>query len=409
NGMTVIVKSMPVTEVVAVDVWIKTGSRHDPAWGWGMSHFLEHMVFKGTPTLPPGAFDRLIEGRGGMTNAATSYDYTHYYVTVAAADVAEVLPALAELILGAGIPAAELERERLVVLEELRGAADDPDHEAYQRLMAQVFAGHPYGRSVLGTMESVAGITAEQMRAFHRRRYRPSQMVVAVAGAVDGDQLLLWLEQCFGQWPDPGDPEGEEEPGVVATAGGRLAWEHPRVELPRLYMVWPTVALPRWSESICLDLLAVVLGQGRISRLVRRLREDYGWVRGIGCHHQTQVLGGYFLVAAHLHSGSPERVEQVIRQELAAVQQEGITPAELTRAQKALSHELLFSSESAAQVAGLLGYYALMGELPSLAASWEWLQQVRLESLRLVAEHYLPLDGYTLLHLSPTRVPLPQS
>jgi predicted Zn-dependent peptidase len=411
NGITLVGKSMPVTEVVAVDVWIPTGSRHEQPGEYGISHFLEHMIFKGTPTLAPGEFDRLIEGRGGITNAATSQDYTHYYIAVAQSDLEEVLPVFAELILGAGIPEGELERERLVVLEEMRRAADNPDHCTYHTLMEHLFPEHPYSRPVLGSMDSVAALTAAQLRAYHRRHYCPSRMVVAVAGGMDPEAMIATVEKSFACF---GDAEPQPGSGVAGASSGEDLWdgprllrverEHPRAEMTRLCLAWPTVAVHQWQDGTYCELLAVILGSGRVSRLVQRLREDYGWVRGIGCHHHSQDLAGYFSISAHLHPQDLGRVEQVIRQEIAAVQQEGVTPAELARAKRSLQRELLFSSESPAQMASLFGYYCLMGSRTGLGLAWQCLHTATLEDIRRVANQYLPLDGYTLVTLSPAGV-----
>ncbi len=409
NGMTLVGKWLPVTEVAAVDVWIPTGSRHEQPGEYGISHFLEHMVFKGTPNFAPGEFDRVIEGRGGVTNAATSQDYTHYYITVAQSDLEEVLPVFAELILTAGIPEVELERERLVILEEIRRAADNPDHCVYHTLMQQLFPDHPYGRPVLGSMDAVAAITADQLRAYHRRHYCPSRMVVAVAGGMDPETMVGMVEQSFGQFGD-----ADLQPGGGAAVSGHGVWdaprlvrvnrEHSRAEMTRLCLAWPTVAVHQWQDATSCELLAVILGGGRISRLVQRLREDYGWVRGIGCHHDSQALAGYFSVSAHLYRQDVERVEQVIRQEIAAVQQDGVTPAELARAKRSLQHELLFSSESPLHMAGLFGYHCLMGGSAGLALAWQCLQSATLEDIRRVADQYLSLDGYTLVTLGPAGV-----
>jgi len=405
NHTTLVGKSMPVTEVMVVDVWIPTGSRHEAPEAYGMSHFLEHMIFKGTATIAPSEFDRLIEGRGGITNAATSQDYTHYYITVTQSDMAEVLPAFAEMILAPGIPEQELERERLVVLEEMRRAADNPDHCTYQTLMAQLFPDHPYSRPVLGSMDSVAAITAEQMRTYHRQHYCPSQMVVAVAGGMAPETLIPLVEKAFGGFRDPWD-NTQSVSAPFSCSPRSASVHHPRAEMTRLCLAWQTVSLHQWQDETYCELLAVILGSGRISRLVQRLREDYGWVRGIGCHHQSQDLAGYFSVSAHLDSQDVNRVEQVIRQEIVAVQQDGVTPAELARAKRSLQHEWLFSSESPAQMAGLFGYYSLMGGIAGLRSAWQCLQSATLEDVRLAAERYLGLDDYSLVRVSPTTVAL---
>jgi zinc protease len=234
NGLGVIVHPIPIADSVTVDVWVRTGGRHEPPEWLGLSHFLEHMVFKGSERLAPGELDWAVEGRGGVTNAATGQDYTHYYITVAAADLADTLPYLAEVVLRAGIPDPEFERERQVVLEEIRRAADNPDYTAYQLLMQTAYGEHPYGRPVLGTPESLMQLTPEVMRAYHRAWYRPESMTVVVTGGIDPERALALVEEQFGSsaaGPAPASPP-PSRPSLVpkGSCAGRAtmpAWSKP--------------------------------------------------------------------------------------------------------------------------------------------------------------------------------------
>ena len=170
TGLTVVHHHMPATPVVVADVWVDAGAALEPVEWMGMAHFLEHMVFKGTQRLRPGMFDYAIETQGGFSNAATSHDYAHFYMALAAEALPTALPDLAELVLQAAIPDAEFGRERQVVLEEIRQAQDDPDWIAFQALSEQVFPDHAYGRPVLGTAEVLLQRSPAEMRRFHQTR-----------------------------------------------------------------------------------------------------------------------------------------------------------------------------------------------------------------------------------------------
>jgi len=159
HGLTVIHQYLPVTPVVVVDVWVKAGAIAEPDPWLGMAHFLEHMIFKGTKKLPPGLFDYLIENCGGMTNAATSHDYAHFYLTTSVDQIEHTLPHLAEILLHAEIDDEEFYREKDVVLEELRACYDDPDWIAYQTLCGSIYQNHPYGRSILGDQPCLEQLT----------------------------------------------------------------------------------------------------------------------------------------------------------------------------------------------------------------------------------------------------------
>ena len=182
NGLTVVHQHLPATPVVVADVWVNAGAACEPLEWMGMAHFLEHMVFKGTEQLPPGMFDQAIETQGGFSNAATSHDYAHFYMAVAADALPTTLPHLADLVLHAAIPTDEFVRERQVVLEEIRQAHDDPEWIGFQALSEQIFPDHAYGRPVLGTAEILSQRSPEEMRCFHQTHYQPDNMTVVIAG-----------------------------------------------------------------------------------------------------------------------------------------------------------------------------------------------------------------------------------
>lgn len=164
---------------------------------WASPIFWNTWCLRAASVWPPVSWTGPLKD-GGVTNAATSQDYTHYYITVAAADLADTLPYLAEVVLRAGIPEQEFERERQVVLEEIRRAADNPDYTAYQLLMETAYGEHPYGRPVLGTPESLMQLTPELLRAYHRGWYRPESMTVVVTGGLEPEKALALVEEQFG-------------------------------------------------------------------------------------------------------------------------------------------------------------------------------------------------------------------
>ena len=166
NGLTVIHQHLPATSVVVSDIWVNAGAIAEPETWSGMAHFLEHMIFKGSPNVMVGEFDWLIESTGGVANAATSYDYAHFYVTTAASHVEQTLPCLADILLRASIPDEEFIREREVVLEEIYSSHDDPDFLGFQALCQNTYQRHPYRRSILGEKELLLEHTPNQNALF---------------------------------------------------------------------------------------------------------------------------------------------------------------------------------------------------------------------------------------------------
>lgn len=403
NGLGVILHPIPIADSVTVDVWVRTGGRHEPPEWLGLSHFLEHMVFKGSERLAPGELDWAVEGRGGVTNAATGQDYTHYYITVAAADLADTLPYLAEVVLRAGIPDPEFERERQVVLEEIRRAADNPDYTAYQLLMQTAYGEHPYGRPVLGTPESLMQLTPEVMRAYHRAWYRPESMTVVVTGGIDPERALALVEEQFGSsaaGPAPASPPIPPQPRPQGIL--RRESDHARLEQARLKLAWPTVGIDDWQQACGLEMLASLLGDGRTSRLVHLLREQRGWVRAIGCSSLVLKEGGLFCIGAQLEPKDVARVEATILHEIEKLQQDGIGQAELDRTRRMLTHEFLFSAESPSQLAGIYGYYETLGGVQLIQEYLELVQSFTPAQIRELAQQYLSPEAYVVTVLKPT-------
>jgi len=275
NGLTVIHQHLPATPVVVVDVWVRAGAIAEPNEWCGMAHFLEHMIFKGTQRLVPGAFDAVIERHGGLTNAATSHDYAHFFITTAAQYLDETLPPLADLLLSPAIPDAEFDRERDVVIEEVRSCYDNPDWLGFQALSEIIYQYHPYRRSVLGDEEQLRAHRSEQMRCFHASHYQPDNMTVVVIGGVEQESALNLVNQSFTSFATPRDcPQFIAEAEPPMTEIRRQELYLPRIEQARLFMAWVGPGVDQLRDAYGLDLLSVLLADGRSSRLVRQLREE---------------------------------------------------------------------------------------------------------------------------------------
>jgi predicted Zn-dependent peptidase len=368
------------------------------------------MVFKGTDRLAPGELDLAVEGRGGITNAATSQDYTHYFITVAAADLADTLPYLAEILLHASIPRDEFERERQVVLEEMRRAADNPDYVAYHQLLQTAYQVHPYRRPVLGTAASVMGLTPQQMRDYHRQWYQPQQMTVVITGQFEALQTLELVKRYFGSpssSPSPTSPTVPQEGRLQEMRRCHLTL--PRLEHARLLMAWPTVSVCDWEIACGLEFLASLLGDGRTSRLTRILREQRGWVQGVGCSSIAQQDPGLFYISSYLDPLHTEVVEATILDQIHQLQEGDLTQEELERTRRILLNEFTFSTESPGQLASLFGYYdsvarwsGFTGPQMDLANQYlQTLQTMTSQRLQDLARQYLPVDHYIVVTLNP--------
>lgn len=388
--------------MVALDVWVKAGATLEPDSWSGMAHFLEHMIFKGTDSIAPVEFDQIIENRGGVTNAATSHDYAHFYVTAAASYLAETTQPLAELLLRASIPDSEFDRERDVVLEEIRQAQDDPDWLGFQAMMETVYQCHPYRRSVLGTEELLMSLTPHEMRCFHRSHYQPENMTVVIVGGVEEAQAMDLTSQAFGEFSDRWEcPKlvAEAEPPLVEMRRQELYL--PRLEQARLMMAWTGPGVAQLESACGLDLLSVLLADGRSSRLVRELREELQLVQAIESSFSLQRESSLFTISAVLAAEDVERVESVICDRLWQLQSELVSEVELLRCKRLLCNDFAFSIETPGQLAGLYGYYNTIAKA-ELAMSYPTkIQGFEPLDIQRLARQYLSPKHYAAVVLKP--------
>jgi len=411
NGLTVVYQHTPATPVAAIDVWVRAGAALEPDPWAGMAHFLEHMIFKGTQRILPGDFDRLVEHRGGMTNAATSYDYAHFFMTTAAQHLEETLPYLAALLLEAAIPDQEFEREREVVLEEIRQSYDSPDCVAFQVLMQTIYQQHAYGRPILGTEETLYGRSPADMRRFHQALYQPENMTVVVVGAISRDRAIESIRQAFQVFPTPptASPIASSEAEPPLTSIRRQEFCLPRLEQARLLMGWlgPGADIARFGfdrslrDAYGLDALSVLLTEGRMSRLVRELREERGLVHAISSGFSLQQESGLFSITAWLDPAYLNQVEAIIGDRLAELAAAPVSEAELERCKRLLCNEHAFSTETPSQLAGLYGYYSLIAQ-PETALSYpQRIQALCPQDLQRLVAQYLSPQRYAAIVVSP--------
>ena len=398
NGLTFIHQEIPTTPVVVADIWVKAGANLEPESWSGMAHFLEHMIFKGTDTLKAGVFDKTIENRGGVSNAATSYDYAHYSLTTTSTYLEETLPLMGELLLNAAIPEVELNRERNVVLEEIRQASDNPDWMGYQALYKSVFQQHPYGRSVLGREENVARHGAEQLRCFHRAHYQPENMTVSIAGGIDSSKAFDLVNRTFDKFAPPcfdcPPTHKPQKPSINRIR--RQEIQIPRLEQARLLMGWLAPGVEQVRIGYGLDLRSVVLGGGRTSRLVRDLRENKQLVYGIHSSFSLQQQSSLFAINAWLEPEQLEQVEELIRLHLQRLISQKITEQELTRAKRLLCNDYAFSTETPNQIAGLYGYYNTIASAELSVTYPQQIQSFDAEELQWIAYTYLSPEHYAV-------------
>ena len=402
NGLTIVAEQMPV-EAVNLNVWLNVGSAWEADPINGMAHFLEHMVFKGTPQLESGEFERLIEERGAVTNAATSQEYTHYYITTAPQDFAQLAPLQLDVVLNPSIPNDAFERERLVVLEEIRRAEDSPQRRTFYRAMETCFETLPYRRPVLGPASVIEQLVPQQMRDFHRHWYQPSSMTAAVVGNLPVDELIKTVAEGFDRSAIAQPPKEAQtwQPEQPFTEIVRREYVDESLQQARLVMMWRVPGMSELDETYALDILAVILGQGKVSRLFRDLRER-GLVTRIGVSNMTQGVQGVFYTSAQLPAENLAEVEAAIAQHIRTVQTEPITESELVRIRTQVANRFIFSNERPSDRANLYGYYySQLGDLAPAINYPAQIQSLDAVAVQAAAGRYLSPEAYGIVVMRP--------
>ncbi|MEH2087331.1 M16 family metallopeptidase [Nostoc sp.] len=406
NGLTIIAEQMPV-EAVNLNLWIKVGSAVEPDAINGMAHFLEHMIFKGTERLASGEFERRIEERGAVTNAATSQDYTHYYITTAPKDFAELAPLQIDVVSNASIPDDAFERERLVVLEEIRRSEDNPQRRTYRRAMETAFDYLPYRRAVLGPESVIAGLKPQQMRDFHANWYQPQSITAVAVGNLPVEELIATVAEGFTKanktpyspLPTPDFPLNPESPFTEIV---RREFIDESLQQARLVMVWRVPGMMQLDRTYGLDVLAGILGHGRTSRLVRDLREERGLVSSISVSNMSNELQGIFYISAKCAVENLSIVEDAIAQHIRQVQTELVTESEIARVRQRVANRYVFGNETPSDRSGLYGYYqSLVGDLEPAFNYPAIIQSQDATDLMQAAKDYLSPNSYGVVFVKP--------
>ncbi|MEL7493429.1 MAG: pitrilysin family protein [Cyanobacteria bacterium J06554_11] len=411
NGLTIIAEHMPI-DAVNLSIWLNIGSKVEHDDINGMAHFLEHMIFKGTPQIDCGEFERLIEERGAVTNAATSQDYTHYYITTAPQDFSTLAPLQVELVMNPSLQNDHFDRERPIILEEIRRAEDSPQRRTFYRSMEMSFDTLPYRRPVLGPTVVVAGLTAEQMRAFHHTWYQPQNMTAVAVGNLPVEELIRIVEESFEQAmarsnrqysnPELVQKVPSSQPEQPFPAIARSEYVDGALQQARLVMGWRVPGMRELAKTYPLDVVASILGRGRTSRLTDDLLERRQLVNSISASNMAFGNQGVFYISARMPIEKLAAAESAIVEHIQRLHDEPITATELTRVQTQVANRYVFGSETPSDRAGLYGYYqAMTGNIAHALDYPACIRQVTAADVRAAVRRYLPLCAYGVVTLKP--------
>ena len=390
GGLRVVTEYVPSVRSASVGVWVNVGSRDEPPSVAGAAHFLEHLLFKATPTRGSVEIAQSVDAVGGELNAFTAKEHTCYYAHVLDDDLELAVDLVSDVVLNGVCAPDDVERDRGVVLEEIAMRDDDPEDTIGDVFLSAMFGDHPVGRPVIGSVDSVSGMTRDQLHSFHVRRYVPERMVVAVAGNVDHRNVVSLVREYFGTRLCKGREPRPPRRGVGRTPGRPgLALVHRDCEQTHLFL---GVRAPgrHWEHRWALSVLNTALGGGLSSRLFQQIRETRGLAYSVYSAIDTFAdTGALSVYAACL----PERfteVVQVTTEVLKSVARDGITENECRIAKGSLRGGLLLGLEDSASRMNRIGRSEInYGEYRTVANTLQRIDAVTLDEVNAVARKVL--------------------
>ncbi len=399
NGVVLIAQEHRASDVVALQLWMRVGGRDETADELGLSHYLEHMLFKGTPTRPPGSIDALIEGLGGTSNAFTSQDYTHFDVVLPAQHMRAGIELLADIAVNASFEQSELDAERKVVFEEMRLTEDNPDRFMVRRLYEVGYAPHPYGRPLLGTEQLIGALTRDRLNAYYKKFYVPGDMVLVAVGAVKSADVRDAVVATFGRLsgsPPPRPPSASPP----TLAGGRRDDIRRSEQQAYLGLGWRTAATNE-PDVYAVDLLTYILGDSPSSRLSQRLRDQDRLVFAIEAAYGAWERAGLTTVVARLDPANLARAEATVLEVIQRVKAEGVTEAERQRAIITAESNYAFDIETAEGLAKTYGQAETTWTLDDEIAYLSRLRKITAAQIQAVARKYFADDNYARVRFLP--------
>jgi predicted Zn-dependent peptidase len=401
NGLRLLTAPMPHTKSVAISIYVAAGSRYETPVEAGVSHFLEHLTFKGTAKRPEAQLiSEAIDGVGGIINAATDREYTVFYVKVARPHLELALDVLCDLVQAPLLEQVELDKERKVVLEELASVADSPGQQVDLLLDELLWPDQPLGLDVAGTKESVTGLTRDMVVNYVGRQYVPNNMVVAVAGNVEEDEVVSLLEPTLGSM-SPGEPAGMF-PAIDGQTAPRHSLLYKRTEQTHVQLGLHALPLQH-PDRHALDLVSVLFGESMSSRLFVELRERQGLCYDVSSYVSHFKDTGSFSVYAAVDPSNGSRAVEALMTELRRLA-EGIPEEELHKARELSKGRLLLRMEDTRAVSGWLGGQEILtGEILSPEQVVERLDSITADDLTRVVRNLLHADKLNLAVVGPHR------
>lgn len=406
SGMEVVLAPNHRVPAISHTLWLDVGAADDPIGKSGLAHYLEHLIFKGTPSHPDGDYERIISERGGDFNAFTGADFTGYYVNIAKENLPLVMEMEADRMQHLVPPDNSFEREREVIIEERRSRVENnPAALLGEQMRASLFRHHPYRIPIIGWMHEMETLTAEDAKAFYDRHYNIPNMILVVAGDISREELEPLAEKYYGSIKPAPKPERQWVDEPPQNAAREVTLTHNLVQQPRLYRYYaaPGYVYGNSKHALPLEVLSYWLGGGKTSLIYRTLVIEKGLATSASASYNGLTRGpGIFSLSVVPVAGADMKViESEIATLIDKVSQERIEESSLTRAKTLLKAEAVYARDGLQTVAQILGYVRVLGLDLSYYTDWtDHVEAVTAEQVReaaravLLPEH--SVTGYLL-------------
>ena len=342
--------------LICIDIWCKAGSSFDDIDKNGTAHFLEHMIFKGTNNIKPGEFDNKIETLGGLSNASTGYDDSHYYVVIPHNNFKESLALLTNLVFFPKIDIEEFDLEKSVIIEEIKQQNDQPDEKLFNYFLSRVWLDHQYGKAILGTEESINSLDKYDLEKFHSNYYHKDNICYAIAGNLSNDIYKIFDDSQFKYFNNQNETHLKISNSNAVTRVGREEKTFKNIELSRIFISWRIPSLKNSKIILGFEILASILSEGRNSRLVRSLKEENNLVESVFVELQVGELGSLLVVEACCVKNQLKNVEDKINQIINdLLDHKNLSINELIKAINIVKSNYVFNLETSSQLTSFFG------------------------------------------------------
>jgi predicted Zn-dependent peptidase len=404
GGTRVVTEPLPAVRSVAIGLWIGAGSRDEDDAHGGVSHFIEHLLFKGTASYSALEIAEIFDTFGGELNAATARDYTVVYARVLDEHLETALDVMTDMVFAPGF--ADLDSEREVVLEEIAMVEDSPQELIFDLVTKAVFGRHPLGRPVLGSADVVSTVSRRSLSAFHRRRYRPDNVVVATAGSVDHDRLVTLVDGMRAKAGEPSMRKPSARAPFVAAPKPSLVFQSKPTEQYHVCLSAPGIARSD-RRRFTASLLDSVLGGSASSRLFQEIREKRGLAYSVYTFSSQYADTGQMGVYVGTREENLGECLRIVAAQIAQIAEEGPRPDELERAKENLKGRIMLSMEATANRMSRLGKSLITdSELLDLDRILAEIEAVDEGAVAQLAEVILPADALSVASIGPSEEPL---